>query len=266
MTPRGEQTESVSTSPAARASKPSIFIGASPRLTFIMGLLVGVAGVSLIGFVLAASFAFSSKSPLAGSGSNVAQAPTATAPTGPTAPSPVDIAIKETDYVRGNADAPVTIVEYSDLECPFCKSFHPSVIQIMNEYPNQVRWIYRHFPLSFHVNAQKEAEGAECVGKLGGAEAYWNYIDKIFERTTSNGTGFALTDLYPLAKEVGVSESRFRTCLDQGEMSSKVQADVQEGASYGVQGTPTSCVNGTPVEGAVPYEQLKSILDQVLAQ
>ena len=265
LTPLGEETESVSTSPAPGASKPSIFIGASPRLTFIMGLLVGVAGVSLIGFVVAASFAFSGKSPLTGSG-NVAPAPTATAPTAPSAPSPVNIGIKETDYVRGNTDAPVTIVEYSDLECPYCKSFHPSMIRLMNEYSNQVRWIYRHFPLSFHVNAQKEAEAAECAGKLGGAEAYWNYIDKIFERTTSNGTGFALADLYPLAKEVGVSESRFRTCLDQGEMSSKVQADLQEGASYGVQGTPTSFVNGTPVEGAVHYEQLKSILDQVLAQ
>src|SRR3990167_3468683 len=261
MTPRGEQTESVSTSPAARASKPSIFIGASPRLTFIMGLLVGVAGVSLIGFVLAASFAFSSKSPLAGSGSNVAQAPTAPAPTGQTAPSPVDIAIKETDYVRGNADAPVTIVEYSDLECPYCKSFHPSMIRLMNEYSNQVRWIYRHFPLSFHVNAQKEAEAAECAGKLGGNEKFWAYIDKIFERTTSNGTGFALDALAPLAKELGLNEARFKTCLDGGEFAAHVQQDLQEGADFGVNGTPTTFVNGQPVEGAVPYEQLKAVVE-----
>lgn len=242
-----------------------IFNGASPKLTFVMGLLVGVAGVSLIGFVVAASYAFSGKSQPLNSG-DTTQAPQYLEPTAQEAPSPVNIAVKSTDYIRGNPDAPVTVIEYSDLECPFCKSFHPSMIRIMNEYPDQVRWIYRHFPLSFHVNAQKEAEAVECVGKLGGTEAYWEYVDKIFERTTSNGTGFALVDLYPLAKEVGVNEGRFRTCLDQGEMTSKVQADLQEGSNYGVQGTPTSFVNGMPVEGAVPFEQLKAVIDQVLAQ
>lgn len=242
----------------------NMFNGASPKVTFIMGLLVGVAGVSLIGFVVAASYAFSGKGVPQPPSNN--QGATATAPTQPSAPTPVDIAVKSTDYVRGSADASVTVVTYTDLECPYCQSFHPSMQRVMTEYAGKVKWIYRHFPLSFHVNAQKEAEGAECVGKLGGAEAYWEYIDKIFERTTSNGTGFALADLYPLATEVGVSESRFRTCLDQGEMTSKVLGDLQEGSNYGVQGTPTSFVNGMPVEGAVPYEQLKAVIDQVLAQ
>lgn len=244
----------------------SMWSGASPKLTFVMGILVGVAGVSLVGFVLAASFAFSGNGKLVRTNGNAAAVPTDTTQIPPQAPSPVDIALKETDYVRGSAEAPVTIITYSDLECPYCKSFHPSMLQLMSEFPGQVRWVYRHFPLSFHANAQKEAEAAECVGKLGGAEAYWSFFDKVFERTTSNGTGFALADLYPLAKEVGVSESRFRTCLDQGEMASKVQADLQEGSGYGVQGTPTSFVNGTPLEGAVPYEQLKAVVQQVLSQ
>lgn len=242
----------------------NMFSGASPKVTFVMGLLVGVAGVSLIGFVVAASYAFSGK--------NLAQLPSnnqgavATAPTQPSAPTPVNIEVKSSDYVRGSSDAPVTVVTYTDLECPYCKSFHPSMQRVMSEYAGKVKWIYRNFPLSFHVNAQKEAEAAECVGKLGGAETYWKFVDAIFERTTSNGTGFALADLYPLAKEVGVSESRFRTCLDQGEMTSKVLADLQEGSNYGVQGTPTSFINGMPVEGAVPYEQLKAAIDQVLAK
>lgn len=252
-------------SPAPMVSpSPSFFSGASPKFTFVMGMVTGIAAVSLVGFVVAASYAFSGKTPFTKPGT--ATPTVGTQPTQPTQPSNVDVPIKSTDYVRGPADAPVTIVEYSDLECPFCKSFHPSVARIMTEYTGQVRWVFRHFPLSFHVNAQKEAEAAECVGKLGGAEAYWNFIDTIFERTTSNGTGFALADLYPLAKEVGVSESRFRTCLDEGEMTSKVQADLQEGSSYGVQGTPTSFVNGTPVEGAVPYEQLKAVVEQALQE
>lgn len=261
----GDKDKVASPLPSSGAGLNGIFSGASPKLTFIMGLLVGVAGVSLIGFVVAASFAFSGKGKITGGTANVA-APTANAPAEQGAPSPVDIAVKSTDYVRGSNDAPITVITYSDLECPFCKSFHPSMLQIMNDYAGKVKWVFRHFPLSFHVNAQKEAEAAECVGKLGGAEAYWNYIDKIFEKTTSNGTGFALTDLYPLAKQVGVNEGRFRTCLDQGEMTTKVQADLQEGSNYGVQGTPTSFVNGTPVEGAVPFEQLKAVIDQVLQQ
>jgi len=258
--PSSQNSESISSS----GGLTSMFSGASPKLTFVMGILVGVAGVSLIGFVVAASYAFSGKGQAVKPAAN--QGATATAPTQPAAaaPTPVNIAIKPTDYVRGSTNAPVTIFEYSDLECPYCKSFHPSVKRILSEYPGKVNWVYRHFPLSFHVNAQKEAEAAECVGKLGGADAYWEFVDKIFERTTSNGTGFALADLYPLAKEVGVSESRFRTCLDQGEMTSKVQADLQEGSSYGVQGTPTSFVNGKPVEGAVPYEQLKAVVEEAL--
>lgn len=254
-----------SAAPKTSSSFAGIFSAASPKVAFIIGLLVGVAGVSLIGFVLAASFAFSGKG-LKLAANNPTPNPTVTTPTQPSAPSPVNIAVKSSDYVLGSADAPVTVFTYTDLECPFCKSFHPSMQRIMSEYTGQVRWVYRHFPLSFHVNAQKEAEAAECVGKLGGGDAYWEFINNIFERTTSNGTGFALADLYPLARDIGVSESRFRTCLDQGEMASKVQADLQEGSNYGVQGTPTSFVNGTPVEGAVPYEQLKAVIDQALAQ
>ncbi len=257
---------SVTTTSNAIGNMSSIFSGASPKLTFIMGFLVGVAGVSLIGFVVAASYAFSGKSQQTNQTTNSAQVPSVYESGQPGSPSPVNIVVKESDYIRGDVNAPVTVITYTDFECPFCKSFHPSMTRIMNEYQGKVRWVYRHFPLSFHVNAQKEAEAAECVGKLNGVEAYWSFIDKIFERTTSNGAGFALTDLYPLAREVGVNESRFRTCLDQGEMTSKVQADLQEGVRFGVQGTPTSFVNGLPVEGAVPYEQLKAVIDQVLTQ
>lgn len=116
----------------------------------------------------------------------------------------VDVQLKDSDYIRGDKNAPVTMIEYSDLECPFCKSIHPSLVRIMNEYPGKVKWVYRHFPLSFHANAQKEAEAAECIGKLAGADKYWEFIDKVFERTTSNGTGFALTALPTLAGELGI--------------------------------------------------------------
>lgn len=247
--------------------KASVFEGASPKLTFVMGLVVGVAAVSLVGFVLAGTYVLSGNSLRGVTGPTAVATPPpgATAnPQQPAAPSKVSITIKPTDHVTGGANAPVTMVSYTDLECPYCKRFHPVVEQALKQYGNKLRVVYRNFPLSFHQNAQKEAEASECVAKLGGNDAYWSFVGKIFERTTSNGTGFALGDLAPLAKEVGVTQSRFQTCFDQGEMAAKVQSDLAEGSSYGVNGTPTSFINGTPVEGAVPFEQLKAAIDQAL--
>ncbi len=246
--------------------RPGMFAGASPKLTFILGLVTGVAVVSIVGFAVAASFAFSGKLTNKGLNAPSAQQPATADPQEPATLGRADIQLKPSDYVQGSPNAPVTIVTYSDLECPYCQRFHPSVAQSLRDYPNQVKWVFRHFPLSFHVNAQKEAEAAECVGKLGGAEKYWKFIDTIFERTTSNGTGFALTELEPLAKEIGVNSGQFRTCLDQGEMTTKVQGDLQEASGYGVGGTPTTFVNGIPVEGAVPYDQFKAAIDQALSE
>ena len=173
------------------------------------------------------------------------------------------------DYFKGNNNAKVILVEYSDFECPFCKRFHPTMQQVMKEYGNKVKWVYRHFPLSFHANAQKEAEASECAGKLGGNDAFWKYTDKIFERTTSNGTGFALDKLVPLAKELKLNESQFKTCLDSGEFAQKVKDQMARGSEEGVSGTPGTIVikaNGETelVSGAYPYEQLKPIIDAAL--
>jgi len=234
-----------------------------------MGVVVGVAAVSFVGFILAVVFSFSGKggNKLAWGGDNKANTntPSTQQPTDSNTPlAKVDIKLKDTDYVRGAKNAPVTLVEYSDLECPFCKRFHPASLQLLQEYAGKVQMVFRHFPLSFHANAQKEAEAAECVGKLGGASKFYSFIDKIFERTTSNGNGFTLDKLGPLAREVGVSQSKFQSCLDAGEFTAKVQSDLQEGSQYGVGGTPTTFVNGTPVEGAVSYEQLKAVVDEAL--
>lgn len=257
----------------SQTPKESIFSGASPKLTFVMGVVTGVAAISLLGFILVVSAGYQFKTganqdnsrPIAqvNGGTN---APTPSQPDTNQPPAKVNIAVKDIDYIRGDKNAPVTLIEYSDLECPFCKRFHPNMEQLMTEFQGKVRWIHRHFPLSFHANAQKEAEASECVGKLGGADKYWSFIDKIYTRTTATGTGFALTSLPKLAREVGVSESQFKTCLDSGEFATKVQTDLQEGTTFGVQGTPTTFVNGTPVEGAVPYEQLKAAVEQALKQ
>ncbi len=177
--------------------------------------------------------------------------------------------VTNTDYVRGNTNAKVTLVEYSDLECPFCKRFHPTMLQIMKEYSDKVRWIFRHYPLSFHANAQKEAEATECAGKLGGNETFWKYIDAILDRTTSNGTGFALDQLVPLAKELGLNDSKFKTCLDSGEFTQKIKDQIQTGSDEGVSGTPGTIIidakgNTQLIPGALPFEQIKPMIDTAL--
>lgn len=179
--------------------------------------------------------------------------------------------LKSDDHVRGDRNARVLLIEYSDLECPFCKQFHPTAQKILDTYKGQVAWVYRHFPLSFHQNAQKEAEASECVNELGGNDIFWKYVDAIFERTTSNGTGFALDKLGPLAKEVGIDQTKFQRCLDSGKYTKHVQDDETAGGKAGVTGTPGNILLDTKtgttklIPGALPYDQFKQAIDDLLS-
>ena len=245
----------------------SMFQGASPKLTFLFGLIAGVALTAIVGLAIILPRAY-------GPTKSKATA-TTTTDTNTTAPAQTYNDVKpvsSSDYMRGDKNAKLTLIEYSDLECPYCKSFHPTMQQILADYKGQVNWVFRDFPLSFHANAEKEAEASLCIGKLGGNDKYWSFIDKIYERTTSNGTGFALTALGPLAKEVGVNQDKFQSCLDSGEMAQTVKDESADGTTGGVQGTPTTLIvdqngktiNGIP--GAYPVDQAKSIIDAVLAK
>lgn len=191
------------------------------------------------------------------------QQPQAQAPAGKIKP------VTDKDHIRGNKNAKIALVEYIDLECPFCKRFHPTMQEIMKTYGDKVRWVYRHFPLSFHANAAKEAEAVECVAELGDNDKFWTYVDKIFEKTTSNGTGFALDQLGPLAAEVGVNQSAFQNCLDSGKYKKLVDDQIADGASGGVNGTPSTFVIDAKGEskiivGAQPIEAFKTVIDQIL--
>jgi protein-disulfide isomerase len=195
-------------------------------------------------------------------------APSAAAP----APQAAAVAPKigAKDHIRGDKNAKIALVEYSDLECPFCKTFHATAQKIVDEYKGKVMWVYRHYPLSFHVNAQKEAEASECVAELGGEDAFWKYIDAMYERTTSNGTGFALDKLGPLAAEMGVSEADFQKCLDSGKYAKMVKDQMDQGSKEGVSGTPGNILlevktgKTQVIPGAVPFDQIKPMIDGML--
>lgn len=175
------------------------------------------------------------------------------------------------DHIRGNPEAQVKIIEYSDLECPFCKRFHTTMQQVMGEYgkSGKVAWVYRHFPLdALHSKARKEAEATECANKLGGNTAFWSYIDRLFEVTPSNN-GLDLAQLPIIAQDVGLDRGAFTACLDAGTFADYVANDLKDAQAAGGSGTPYSiaiAANGEkfPINGAQPYEEVKRIIELAL--
>lgn len=170
--------------------------------------------------------------------------------------------VTEADHIRGNVDAPVTILEYSDFECPFCQRFEATVKQAMEEYGEQVRLVFRHFPLEMHDEAMPAALASECVFEQAGDDGFWEFSDMIFEKQDQLGS-----DLYEkAASEIGVDMDTFRDCVESEKYLDKIEAQASGGRAAGVSGTPGSFVNGVELGGAAPYERLKSVIDSVLAQ
>lgn len=191
--------------------------------------------------------------------------------------------IKSTDHIRGNKDAKVVIIEYSDTECPFCKVYHETMKKIYEEFSkdNQVAWVYRHFPISYgdrplHKKAAKEAEATECAAELGGADMFWKYTDTIYGATPSND-GLDPSMLPQLATKVGLDTAKFTACLDSGKYADKVKVSYDEALKAGAKGTPYTVIrfkgefiplvndNGEGL-GALPYEVMKQIISQLLSQ
>jgi protein-disulfide isomerase len=175
------------------------------------------------------------------------------------------------DHIYGNPNAPVSLIEYSDFECPFCKRFHSTAKEIVDAYQGKVNWVYRHFPLAMHnPGAQKEAEASECANQLGGNDAFWKYTNAIYARTQSNGNGFPLTQLVPLGKEFGLDEKQLKECLDSGKYAPRVQEDFDEGTQIGITGTPANILlrNDTGEVilkvGAQPLDAFKADIEKLL--
>lgn len=173
------------------------------------------------------------------------------------------------DHIRGNPEAGVFIVEYSDTECPFCKSFHQTLTRLVAEYDGRVAWVYRHFPLdSIHPKADKEAEALECAGEQGGNDAFWRYLDRLFEVTPSND-GLDPAALPQIARFVGLDEATFAGCLASGKYAGAVEEETENAIVSGGTGTPWSIIvakDGTkyPVSGAQSYATVKQLVELAL--
>jgi len=235
----------------------------APALTnaLTMPIAVVIAGVLIAGAVI-----YSGKT----SSSN-----TAVAPQQPVAQQTGDLEqmkpISKDDHIRGNPDAPVKIVEYSDPECPFCKRFHDTMKQVMDEYgkTGKVAWVYRNFPLDqLHPKARNEATAIECAGDQGGNDKFFAYADRLYEVTPSNN-GLDPAELPKIAQYVGLDVGKFNTCLTSGKFTKHIEEDVQNATATGGNGTPWSIVvaaNGKkyPLSGAQPYASVKQLIDLAL--
>ncbi len=249
----------------------SFFQNSSPKLTFVFGLVAGVAIASIVGFggiiiyiSKNGSFAFNKSGN--GAGDVVAQ--------GNQQPSdsagqqgPVNLAeVSKDDWVRGNKKADIALVEYSDYQCPFCESFHQTMQQVMKEYGTKVKWVLRHFPLdSIHPNARPAAIAAECVGKQKGNDAFWKFTDAMFANQSTLGKDLFVQE----ATKLGANKARYVACLEKKETEKVVNDDYETGITAGVEGTPGNFVivsgkDPIKLRGAEPFENMKQLLDSLL--
>jgi len=173
------------------------------------------------------------------------------------------------DHVFGSRNAEVVIIEYSDTECPFCKIFHNTMKQVVDEYEGKVAWVYRHFPIvELHKRAMKEAEATECAAELGGSQAFWKYLDGIFEKTNSNDS-LDPGELPKIASEIGLDVETFNSCLESGKFVEKIEKSIQDGINAGARGTPYSVIVSKDgpqaiINGAEPIESIRAKIDFIL--
>ncbi len=170
----------------------------------------------------------------------------------------------EKDNVRGNKNAKIALIEYSDIDCPFCKQFHSTAIEILKQYEGEVMWVHRDFPIdSLHPEASKKAIAAACVSQLSGNDSYWKFIDILYERAEK------ASDLENIAIEIGVDKTKFNDCYTNSKTKSDVLQDYNDGIKAGVQGTPGNFVmnveTGKSLElrGAVPAEEVAQAIESV---
>jgi protein-disulfide isomerase len=163
------------------------------------------------------------------------------------------------DHIFGNPNAEIKIIEFSDMECPFCKRFHATMKQAVNEYGDRVAWIYRHFPLEqLHPQAKKAAIASECATEIGGNSAFWRYLDEYvnLEEITSEAS------FSQIAENIGLSRNQFKTCLNSDKFNEKINSQIEDAANSGAQGTPYSVIinknnKKTSINGALPFEDYK---------
>jgi len=171
----------------------------------------------------------------------------------------VQVAVTDTDPTFGAKDSKVTVVMFSDFECPYCQRGADTLKKAKAEYADKVKFVFKQFPLSFHQNAQGAAEASLCVNEQG---KFWEYHDVLF----TNQKALAKADLAKAAQALGVDMAKFNECLNSGKMKARVAADQEAGSKVGISGTPAFVINGQLEVGAIDYAQLKSVIEDAMTE
>jgi len=171
--------------------------------------------------------------------------------------------VGEHDIITGSADAKVTIIEYSDFECPYCKTFHQDLSQIARSYGDQVRLVYKHLPLSFHVQAENAAQASQCANEQGKFDAYANHLfTKQAEWSKTKGT----QKFKDYAWWLKLNFRDFATCLDSNRYQEKIAGDKAEATSLLISATPATFIGSTFIDGAISKDDIKQVIDEELAR
>ncbi|MBP6924133.1 MAG: thioredoxin domain-containing protein [Candidatus Pacebacteria bacterium] len=178
--------------------------------------------------------------------------------------------VAATDHIKGNPDAPIKIVAYSDFECPFCQRFHNTMNELMKKYVDsgEVAWVFRQFPLEqLHpVKAQAVAVASECASELAGNDGFWKFTDRYFELTLTNNRTDTDVVIPQIAKEMGLNTTEFFACTKSGKYNEHIQADIANATETGGRGTPWSILiapNGKtfPINGAQPLASIEQLIN-----
>ncbi|MCO4792725.1 MAG: thioredoxin domain-containing protein [Bacteriovoracaceae bacterium] len=175
--------------------------------------------------------------------------------------NPLKPVIRSDESIRGTKGAPITLVEYSDFECPFCTRGFKTVQEIMKAYPGKVAFVFKHLPLSFHKQAMVASRYFEAI-RLDDEKKAFKFHDEIFDnqRQLRNGEAF----LKKVAKKVGANMTKLAKNLKDPKVQQRIDEDMKEAASFGMQGTPGFIINGVPVKGAYPFSHFKTIIDELV--
>lgn len=230
-------------------NKEKKFITDSPKLNFFIGLILGIAilGVTGFGIMLAKdNDGETNKNPeVAGDQQD--------------APQKINFEITNEDNVLGDKDAPIKIFEFSDFQCPYCARFHEVMNQIVEEFDGKVAWVFKHFPINSHPLAMPGALASECAGDQ---DKFWEMSDLIFEDLAS----LDKDSFEKFGEELDLNMDDFNSCVAEEKYKDKILADYNMGIDAGVGGTPTSFINGKMLPGAVPFENMKEIIEELLAE
>ncbi len=174
-------------------------------------------------------------------------------------PPRYNVPVAAGDPVRGKAGAPVTIVEFSDFQCPFCQRVNPTLAKLRETYGDRINIVFKDYPLPNHPQAPKAAEAARCAGEQN---KFWEMHDAMF----ANQRALEVPALKQTARAIGLDGGAFDTCIDSGKHAATIEKNAALGEQMGVNSTPTLYVNGRQVLGAMPFEVFKQVIDEELAK